>query len=66
MILGRDYFVIERQEKAGSLANLCPSSYMCSEIPAEVKDKEKRKRVEDDVDGNEVVISVCEFQQWHV
>ena len=59
-----DSFVVEKQEKAGSLANLCPSSYKCSEFLVEVKDKEKRKRVEDVESGE--VISVCEFEEWEI
>lgn len=58
-----DSFIVEKQEKAGSLANLCPSSYMYREFVDEVKNKEKRKRVEEDVESGEV-ISVCESEEW--
>ena len=57
--------VAEKQEKAGSLANLCPSSYKCSEFVVEVENKEKRKRVEEDVES-EKVISVCELEEWEM
>ena len=58
-----DSFVVEEQEKAGSLANFCPSSYRCREFLDEVKNKAKRKRVEEDVESGEV-ISVCESEEW--
>ena len=56
-----DSFVVEKQEKAGSLANLCPSSYKYREFVDEVRDKEKRKRLEEDIETGEV-ISVCESE----
>ena len=60
-----DSFVVEKQEKAGSLANLCPStcSYKYREFVDEVKNKEKRKRLEEDIENGEV-ISVCESEEW--
>lgn len=58
-----DSFVVEKQEKAGSLANLCPSSYRCREFVDEVENKSKRKSVEEDVKCGEV-ISVCESEEW--
>lgn len=63
--LGSNSFVTEKQEKAGSLANLCTSSYMCSELAVEVKDKEKTEEVDDILESGEV-ISVCEFQQCYL
>ena len=56
-----DSFVVEKQEKAGSLANLCPSSSKYREFVDEVKNKEKRKSVEEDIETGEV-ISVCESE----
>ena len=56
-----DSFVVEKQEKGGSLANLCPSSYKFREFVDEVKNKEKRKSVEEDIETGEV-ISVCESE----
>ncbi|XP_078347657.1 uncharacterized protein LOC144632797 isoform X2 [Oculina patagonica] len=53
-----DSCLVEKQEKAGSLANLCISSYMCSEFSAEVKDKEKREKVDEDIVESGEVISV--------
>lgn len=34
---------------------------MCSEFPAEVKDKEKRGKVDEDIVESGEVISVCKF-----
>ena len=60
-----DTSVVKEQEKAGSLANLCPSSYKCSEFVVEDKNKEKKTRVEEDSECGEV-ISVCEFEEWEI
>ena len=55
----------QRSARLSSLANLCTSSYMCSELAVEVKDKEKTEEVDDIVESGEV-ISVCEFQQCYI
>ena len=57
-----DSFVVKKQRKAGSLANLCPStcSYKYREFVDEVKNKEEMERVEDVETGE--VISVCESE----
>ena len=56
-----DSLVVEKQEKAGSLANLCPSSYKYREFVDEVKNKDRRKSVDEDIETEEV-ISVCESE----
>ena len=56
-----DSFVVEKQEKAGSLVNLCPSSYKYREFVDEAKNREKRKRLEEDIETGEI-ISVCESE----
>ena len=58
-----DSFVVERQGKAGSLANLCSStcSYRYREFVDEDKNKKDTERVEEDVETGEV-ISVCESE----
>ena len=56
-----DSLVVEKQEKAGSLANLCPSSYKYREFVDEVKNKDRRKSVDEDIETGEV-ISVCKSE----
>ena len=59
-MLGIESFVVQKQEAAGSLANLCPSSYLiCSESVDELEDKHNRKMA--DVENEEVIL-ICEFE----
>ena len=59
-MLGIESFVVQKQQAAGSLANLCPSSYLiCSESVDELENKHNRNMA--DVENEEVIL-ICEFE----